>query len=100
MNKLTVVVLTANSEKIISDCLNSLSFADEVIVIDDESTDKTVSIVQKSGAHIYVRKLDNFASQRNYGLDKAKGAWTLFVDADERISKELQNEIISVVRGS
>jgi len=92
--KLSVVILTSDEEKNISGCLKSVSFADEVIVIDDGSTDATVTIAQKLGARVYTRKLDDFASQRNYGLSVATGDWVLFVDADERVSKNLRNEIV------
>ena len=97
MRKLSVVILTSNEEAHITTCLNSVSFADEIIIIDDNSSDATVSLAKKTGAQVYSRKLDDFASQRNYGLSMATGEWVLFLDADETVSKELQKEIISVV---
>ncbi|MCR4276754.1 MAG: glycosyltransferase, partial [Candidatus Roizmanbacteria bacterium] len=84
--KLTAVVLTKNEEKNIENCLNSLVFCDEVIVVDDFSEDKTVEIVHKFDKNIKVvqRKLNNdFAGQRNFGLTKSRNEWVLFVDADE-----------------
>lgn len=94
MKKLSAVILTSNEEEDIADCIKTLSFADEIIVVDDCSTDATVTIAKKIGARIYTRKLDDFASQRNYGLSVATGDWVLFIDADERVSKNLRNEIV------
>jgi len=91
---ISAVVLSHNDEAILPRCLKSLSWCDEIIVIDDESSDKTVSIAKKSGAEIFIRKLnDDFAGQRNFGLEKANGTWILFVDADEVVSRELADEI-------
>jgi len=100
---ISAVVLTKNEEKNIGDCLNGLSWCDEIIVIDDGSGDKTIEIAKKHQAIVFKHELNkDFGSQRNYGLEKAKGDWILFVDADERVSKELEEEIkekIKVIRG-
>ena len=91
---ISAVVLSHNDEKTIIACLESLSWCDEIIVIDDFSIDKTIDIAKKLGARVYQRHLDNdFASQRNFGLSKAKGEWVLFVDSDEVVMESLQNEI-------
>ncbi len=91
---ISAVVLTKNEEKNIVDCLESLSWCDEVIIVDDNSEDRTAEIAKKMGAKVFTRNLDNdFSKQRNYGLEKANGDWILFIDADERISKELKEEI-------
>lgn len=90
----TAVILTKNEEENIVDCLLSLSFCDEIIVVDDESTDRTVSLAKNNGATVHNHPLEkDFAGQRNFGLKNAKHEWVLFVDADERISKELASEI-------
>jgi glycosyltransferase involved in cell wall biosynthesis len=92
---ISAVVLTKNEEKNIIDCLESLSFCDERIIVDDFSNDLTLELAKKSGATVYQRKLEgDFSKQRNFGLEKAKGDWILFIDADERVSNELKNEII------
>jgi glycosyltransferase involved in cell wall biosynthesis len=92
---ISAVVLTHNEEKNIKDCLVSLSWCDEIIVIDDNSTDKTVDIIKKTKANLYVRALNNnFSDQRNFGLSKTKGEWVLFVDADERVTSQLWYEIM------
>lgn len=95
---LSAVILTKDSEVYIKNCLRSLSFADEKIVIDDYSTDKTVEIAKKYGAKIYKRNLSgDFATQRNYGLGKARGKWIFFVDSDEIIPPDLKSEIVQAI---
>lgn len=96
-SQITAVILTKNEEKNIERALKSVQFCDEIIVIDDDSTDKTASIAQKYTKKIFNRSLNNdFASQRNFGMQKANNEWILFVDADEEVTEELQKEIISV----
>lgn len=90
----SAIVLAANSEDSIARALDSLEWCKEVIVVDDFSTDKTVEIAKKRKAKVYERHLvDDFASQRNYGLEKAAGEWVLFIDSDEVVSKKLADEI-------
>lgn len=81
---ISVVVLTKNSEKTLKRCLQSVSFADELIIVDDFSVDKTVDIAKRYKAKIYKRKLNSdFAKQRNFGLSKSSCDWVLFIDSDE-----------------
>ncbi|MGI5828089.1 MAG: glycosyltransferase family 2 protein [Patescibacteria group bacterium] len=96
---LSVVVLTHNSEKTLEACLKSMSFADEVVVIDNFSEDKTLDIVNSSNVKTktYQRELENFSSQRNFGLSKCKAEWVLFIDSDEVISPKLAKEIRDVI---
>jgi len=90
----SAVILSKNEQKNIIRCLESLSWCNEIIIIDDFSTDETLEIAKKLGAKVYQRHLDdNFATQRNFGLEKVKGDWVFFVDADEKISAELAAEI-------
>ncbi|MGI8419342.1 MAG: glycosyltransferase family 2 protein [Candidatus Levyibacteriota bacterium] len=92
---ISAIVLTRNEEKNIEACLDSLSWCDERIVIDDYSEDKTVDIAKKKGAKVFHHTLQNdFAQQRNFALTKANGDWILFVDADERVSSALWYEIM------
>jgi len=92
---ISAVVLTKNEEKNIKNCLESVSFCDEVVIIDDFSTDRTEKISKRYGAKVIKRKLANdFSKQRNIGLEKALGKWVLFVDADEVVSTPLRNEIV------
>ncbi len=97
---LSAVILTKNEEKNIIECIRSLSFCDEIIIVDDYSSDKTINLIQNFNSiiKIYKRNLSgNFAQQRNFGLEKAKGEWVLFLDADERISVDLKTEIINEI---
>ena len=98
----TAVVLTHNNEKTIGKTLDSLSWCDQCICIDDNSSDRTGEIAKKKNADVYIRPLsDDFAGQRNFGLEKAKGPasprgedWVLFVDSDEIVTEKLREEII------
>ncbi len=91
--KISTVIIAKNEEEMITGCIKSASIADEVIVIDDYSQDKTTEISKKMGAKVFKRKLDGFASQKNYGIEKSKNNWVLILDADERLTPELSNEI-------
>lgn len=94
MTLLSAIVLSKNEEKNITRCLTSLQWCDEIIVIDDNSSDKTKEIAEKLNAKVYEHPLQNdFSQQRQYGIDKANGDWILFVDADEEVSVSLQYEI-------
>lgn len=98
MNKLSVIILTNNEEDVIEGCLQSVKWADEVIVVDSGSNDKTKIIAKKFTKNIYYKKWLGFAKQRNYAMTKAKNDWILMIDADERVSKKLKKEIISVIK--
>lgn len=97
---LSAVVLTKNEEENIIDCLDRLSFCDEIIIVDDNSVDRTVELVEDFNrkdkkVKIFTHSLDNdFSDQRRFGIEKASNDWIFFVDADERISQELANEIL------
>jgi glycosyltransferase involved in cell wall biosynthesis len=91
---ISAVVLAKNEEGNIGECLKSLAWADEILVINDGSTDKTSEIAEKLGAKVIIHPLNNdYSAQRNFGLEKANGEWILFIDADERVSPKLAEEI-------
>jgi glycosyltransferase involved in cell wall biosynthesis len=91
---LSAIVLTNNNQDTLKDCLKSLKFTDEIIVIDDGSLDNTRLIARSLGARVYQHALNNdWAQQRNYGLAKARGSWVLFVDSDEVVTSSLAEEI-------
>jgi glycosyltransferase involved in cell wall biosynthesis len=97
---LSAVILTKNEEKNIKKCIENLEFCDEIIIIDDNSTDKTLNIAEKfKKVKIYKKNLENnFAQQRNFGISKASGKWILFIDVDEEIPKNLKEEIIKTTK--
>ncbi len=95
---ISAVVLAKNEEKNISRCLSSIAWCDEIILVDDNSTDRTALLAKKYKAQIFIHPLnDDFSAQRNFGLGKAKFDWVLFVDADERISSALWYEIMQTI---
>ncbi|HUD44035.1 MAG TPA: glycosyltransferase family 2 protein [Patescibacteria group bacterium] len=95
---ISAVVITKNEEKNIARCLGSLRWCDEIIVIDDNSTDKTVDTAKRNGATVYIHdSRSDFSQQRNFGLGKANGNWILFVDSDEIVSLSLQYEITNLI---
>ncbi len=93
MSNLTAVILTKNEEGYLKDCLESLSWCDQVLVLDCFSTDRTVEIARQHGARIAVRPFVNFADQRNAAIEMVKTEWIFFVDADERVTPQLADEI-------
>lgn len=98
---ISAVVIAKNEEKIIGKCLESLAWCDEIVVVDDFSSDNTVAIAKSQGARVFRKRLNNnFAKQRNYGLKQAMGDWVLFVDADEIVPKALALEIKKSVTGN
>ena len=102
MSKLSVVISAFNEEKNIKDCLESVKeLADEIIVVDNSSTDKTGEVAQKHGARIFTQENDskNIDLQKNYGFSKASCDWILSLDADERLTPELTKEIRSIAKG-
>ena len=95
---LTALVITYNEEQNIKTVLDHLAFADEIIVVDSFSTDKTFEIASDfKNTKVVQRVFDNFASQRNYALSLASNSWILFVDADERLTEELEKEITFII---
>ena len=94
---LTAIILTHNEEEHLPDCLASVAWAQAVIVFDSFSTDRTVELARAAGAQVVQRAFDNYAGQRNAALQSAATEWVLFVDADERVSPELAQEIQSVL---
>lgn len=97
--KLSVTIITFNEEDNIKRCLDSIKeVANEIIVIDSGSTDKTVEIAKKYGAKVYERKFDNYSNQKNYAAEKTTGDWILSLDADEEINSELAEEIKKAIK--
>lgn len=96
--KLSIVISAFNEEKKIEDCLKSASFADEIIFVDNTSSDKTLEMVKKYTSKIFVRENNLMLNvNKNFGFSKASGDWVLSLDADERITPGLAREIKSTI---
>ncbi|PIS16106.1 hypothetical protein COT62_00135 [Candidatus Roizmanbacteria bacterium CG09_land_8_20_14_0_10_41_9] len=95
---ITAVILAKNEEKHIGKTIQSLSFCNEIIVVDDNSNDATREIAEKLGCRVLPRSLNSdFAGQRNFAMEQAKHDWILFVDADEEVTTELRENILQNV---
>ncbi len=92
----SVLVLTLNEEINIGACLESVRWSDDVVVLDSLSADRTLEIARASGARVIERQFDDYAGQRNFGLQKVsyRNAWVLMLDADERVPTDLGAEIM------
>jgi glycosyltransferase involved in cell wall biosynthesis len=94
------IVIAKNEEIRIAQCLAALSWCDEIILVDNGSTDATAHIAGQKGARVVGVKGRDFASLRNAGMKEAKGEWILYIDADETLTEDLRKEIQHVVGGS
>lgn len=94
---LSVVILTKNEEKRLDDCLKSVSWASDIVVLDDCSTDQTEAIAKKHNARFIQREMDIEGRHRNFGYAQAREKWVLSLDADERVTPELAEEIKKAV---
>lgn len=90
---ISAIIIAKDEEKYIRMCLESVKWVDEIIVVDDYSTDKTVDIAKEYTDKIFGRRLDDFSDQRNFAIEKAHGEWILSLDADEVVSEKLADEI-------
>lgn len=97
---LSVAVITQNEEANLARTLSSVQFADEIIVIDSGSTDRTVEIAQDFGAKVFQESWKGFAIQKNSAIEKCTGTWILSLDADEELTLDLQQEIRRLLRGT
>jgi glycosyltransferase involved in cell wall biosynthesis len=94
--KISAVIITLNEEHNIKDCLKTVKWADEIIIIDSESKDKTKEIASEFTDKIYSTETNDFASKRKLGIQKASNDWIFFLDADERVTPELKDEILNL----
>lgn len=98
---ISAVILTKNEENNIIDCLETINWCDEIVVVDDNSVDRTLEVIKKFNPKIkiYKRNLNgDFSSQRNFGLSKTNKDWILFIDADERLSNSLKGELVDFLK--
>src|SRR3989454_5404680 len=96
-SSITAVVITLNEERNIADCLVSVAWADEIVVVDACSTDRTVELARRFTDKIFVRPWPGYGPQKNFGIEQATADWILIVDADERVTPELQVEIRKII---
>ena len=96
--RLSAIVLTRDEQRNIAPCLERLQWADELIVFDSGSRDHTRALARALGAKVYERPFDTYPRQRNAAIQMAMGEWVLFIDADERVTPELAQEIQSAVQ--
>jgi glycosyltransferase involved in cell wall biosynthesis len=98
MEKLTAIIPTYNEAHNIEDVLQSVSFADEIMVVDSFSKDNTFALAKKHTNFIIQREYGYSASQKNWAIPQANNQWILLVDADERVTPELKEEILSLLK--
>lgn len=99
-NSVSVLILTLNEELNLPGCLESVAWSDDVVVFDSFSNDRTVEIAQAAGTRVIQRKFDNYAAQRTAALTEVeyKHPWILMIDADERVTAQLRDEIGRIVQ--
>ena len=97
MALLSVIIITKNEAENIRACLESVAWADEVIVVDSGSTDATVDICRELGAKVHVHDWPGFGRQKNRALSYATHEWVFSIDADERVTPELQSQLVKAM---
>jgi glycosyltransferase involved in cell wall biosynthesis len=97
---LGVIIITKNEQHNISECLASISWANEIVVVDAGSTDTTVAEVEKVTKKVFVRPWEGYGSAKNFALSQTSTEWILWLDADERVTPELKEEIFSTLQNS
>ncbi len=100
MAELSIILITKNEAANIRACLESVAWADEIIVVDSGSTDDTVAICRELGAQVHVHDWPGFGVQKNRALGYASKQWVLSLDADERVTPELRAEIETILRAA
>ena len=100
MTKISAIIPTYNEAHNIAAAIASVSFADEILVVDSFSSDETVAIAQQKGARIIQRAYQNSASQKNWAIPQAQYEWIVLLDADERIEPPLRDEILAIVQNT
>ena len=96
-NSLSVVIITKNEEDFIEEALRSAQFADEILVLDSYSEDRTCEIAEKYGAKVFKKSWLGFGKQKNFAINLAANNWVFVLDSDERITSDLKNEIIEIL---
>ena len=97
--KISAFIIAFNEERHIGDCIASLKFCDEILVIDSFSSDSTVAIAEEMGARVISRRWPGYREQKAFGLSEVKYDWVINIDADERVDSLLRGEIVQVLEG-
>ena len=98
MAKISTLILAKNEERNMADCIASVAFSDEILVIDDFSTDRTKEIAESLGARVVQRAMNgDWGGQQTFAIQAATYEWVFFIDADERVSEPLAKEIRATV---
>ena len=100
MIKLSALIIANNEEKQLKQCIETVKFADEIVIILDKCKDQSKLIAKKYTNKIYEGSWDIEGERRNFGIQKCSGKWILEIDADERVPNDLKKEIINVVKSS
>lgn len=95
MNKISVIIITKNEAQNIGDCLESVKWADEIIVVDSGSEDETIAIAKRYTDKVLINEWKGFAQQKSFAMNQAVNEWILSIDADERITDKLKEEILN-----
>lgn len=99
MEKVSVAIITKNEERNIRDCLESVKWADEIVVVDNGSTDDTLKICQEFQVRVFQEDWKGYSAQKNSAIEKTRNEWVLSLDADERVSPDLRVEIGAALEG-
>lgn len=97
-SRISAVIIVKNEEMMIANCIDTLRWCDEIIIVDDHSSDRTPELAEQAGAIVVKNTGKTFASARNTGREVANGQWLLYVDADERATPALMRAVRSVVQ--
>jgi glycosyltransferase involved in cell wall biosynthesis len=100
--RVSILILTLNEEANLPECLQSVKWSDDIVVLDSFSTDRTVKIAEEMGACVVQRRFDNWSSHQNWALEQIpfKHPWVFYLDADERITEELKDELVAIASDS
>jgi len=96
MQKISAIIIAGKEENNIAACLESVRWVDEIVVVNSESNDRTVEIARQFTDKVFVRKWEGYALQKDFSLRQASNEWILSIDADERVSPELREEILTL----
>lgn len=97
MTGLSVILITQNEERNVTDCLETVRWANEIVVVDAGSTDGTVERAKAYTSHVHVRPWEGYGEAKNFALSQCRGPWILWIDADERVTPQLAEEIQGVL---